>query len=139
MPAPVHHAATACRSGPPTTKRTGACNHPSQVQRSAHLTLTAAAMVTIYATCIAIALTVMPRHPSLGLAIAFDLTVTAGLVFWWLAVRLAITVGELRDRPAGSAVAEKAAVGGSSAGDGGNAPRPGQSSNTGHTDAKEES
>jgi len=44
-----------------------------------------------------------------------------------------------RDRPAGSAVAEKAAAGGSSAGDGGNAPRPGQSSNTGHTDAKEES
>ncbi len=46
-----------------------------------------AAVAAVYAMSTVIAFTVLPVHPSLGIAVAVDLTVTASALFWLLAVR----------------------------------------------------
>jgi hypothetical protein len=45
------------------------------------------AVAGVYACSIAITLTLVPLHPSLGIAVAADLTLTAAALFWLLAVR----------------------------------------------------
>src|SRR6266542_2699379 len=64
--------------------------HPRQVTRRAvapALIPALAAVAAVYACSMVLAFTVLPAHPSLGLAIAFDLTITAAALFWLLAVR----------------------------------------------------
>lgn len=46
-----------------------------------------AALVVIYAVCTVAAHVASLDHEAVPLAIGFDLTVTAGVVFWWLAIR----------------------------------------------------
>ncbi|MCE9579535.1 MAG: hypothetical protein K8W52_40815 [Deltaproteobacteria bacterium] len=55
--------------------------------RRAHLVTTGAALVALYATCAAVALTMLAQHPGMAPAIAADLTLSAMAIGWLLAVR----------------------------------------------------